>query len=48
MLEDRALVQVRTATKERLDDRGKKGDTYDEIIKRLLDATEASNIKSKD
>jgi hypothetical protein len=40
MPEDRAPVQVSLTTKSRLDERGKKGDTYDEIIKKLLDETE--------
>jgi hypothetical protein len=38
--EDKALVQVSTETKTRLDNLGKKGDSYEDIIKKLLDQNE--------
>jgi hypothetical protein len=38
--EDKALVQVSVATKTRLDNLGKKGDSYEDIIKKLLDQNE--------
>lgn len=30
-------IQISTETKEKLDERGKKGQTYDQIIQELLD-----------
>ncbi len=38
----RTSLQVSVKTKDQLKARGKKGDTYDEIIRRLLDATKAA------
>ena len=37
MGEDSVLIRVKVETKSRLDDLGKKTDTYDDIIKKLLD-----------
>ena len=36
---DKTSVQVLVKTKDRLVKRGKKGETYDDIIRRLLDDT---------
>jgi hypothetical protein len=41
MADDKALVQVSTETKAKLDKIGCKGDTYEDIIKRLLDQYKA-------
>jgi predicted CopG family antitoxin len=34
------LIKVKDDTYDRLSDRGKKNDTYDDIIRKLLDLTE--------
>ena len=36
-------IRVKVETKKRLDEIGKKGDTYDDIIRRLLEYYEKSN-----
>jgi hypothetical protein len=35
---DVAVIQLRKATRKRLQDVGKKGETYDSIVNRLLDS----------
>jgi len=37
MAEGTALIRVTISTKKRLDDLGKKTDSYDNIIKRMMD-----------
>ena len=39
------LIKVKDDTYDRLSDRGKKNETYDEIIRKLLDLTEVKNNK---
>ena len=39
------LIKVRDDTYERLSERGKKNDTYDDIIRKLLDLSEAKTKK---
>lgn len=34
-------IRVKTQTKDRLDEHGKKGDTYDDIVNKLLDTVES-------
>lgn len=36
----RTSIQIYQATKSQLDDLGKKGDTYDDIIRRLLEKSD--------
>ena len=37
------LIKVKDDTYDRLSDRGKKNETYDDIIRKLLDLTEVKN-----
>ena len=37
MAEETALIRVTISTQKRLDDLGKKTDSYDDIIKRMID-----------
>ena len=39
------LIKVKDDTYDRLSDRGKKNETYDDIIRKLLDLTEVKNKK---
>ena len=39
------LIKVKNDTYERLTNRGKKNETYDDIIRKLLDKTENENNK---
>ena len=39
------LIKVKDDTYERLSNRGKKNETYDDIIRKLLDLTEDENRK---
>ena len=39
------LIKVKDVTYERLSNRGKKNETYDDIIRKLLDLTEDENNK---
>lgn len=39
------LIKVKDDTYDRLSERGKKNDTYDDIIRKLLDVTEAKGRK---
>jgi hypothetical protein len=39
------LIKVKDDTYDRLSERGKKNDTYDDIIRKLLDLTEAKSKK---
>ena len=39
------LIKVKDDTYERLSERGKKNDTYDDIIRKLLDLTESKTKK---
>jgi predicted CopG family antitoxin len=39
------LIKVKDDTYERLSNRGKKNETYDDIIRKLLDLTEDENNK---
>ena len=40
MANEKPLIQVSPESKDKLDKIGNKGDTYDDIIKRLLDLAE--------
>lgn len=40
--EDITTIQISKATRDKLKEQGKKGETYDEIIKRLLKLVESS------
>ena len=39
------LIKVKDDTYDRLSERGKKNDTYDDIIRKLLDVTEGKSKK---
>lgn len=39
------LIKVKDDTYDRLSERGKKNDTYDDIIRKLLDLTESKTKK---
>ena len=39
------LIKLKDDTYERLSNRGKKNETYDDIIRKLLDLTETENNK---
>jgi len=43
---DIAVIQLRTATRERLKEIGKKGESYEEIIIRLLDEHNKGGARS--
>ena len=43
---DIAVIQLRTATRERLKEIGKKGESYDAIINRLLDEYDHGGARS--
>ena len=43
---DIAVIQLRTATRGRLKEIGKKGESYDDIINRLLDERTNSGVRS--
>ena len=44
---DIAVIQLRTATRERLKEIGKKGESYDAIINRILDTETRANPGNK-
>lgn len=39
-MEDKTSVGIERSTKDRLDSHGKKGETYDELLNRLMDDAE--------
>jgi len=43
---DIAVIQLRTSTRERLKQIGKKGESYDAIINRILDERDRSGARS--
>lgn len=45
MIENGTMIRISKKTTERLKERGKKGDTYDQIINRLLDEVERRERK---
>ncbi len=44
-IRDGATLKIHPETRDRLKDAGKKGETYDQIINRLLDAREEDKDK---
>jgi hypothetical protein len=40
MVKNTTLIRLEVSTKDRLDDLGKKNDSYDDVIKKLLDISD--------